>query len=301
MLRILFVDDHIPDNNIPDGELVTHYLDILQKNFHDYPYTEAAFRDRAVRGYPAMRQALKGLKSDNFDVVCENTFKDGMKRARTQKFDIAIVDLGWYLDPAVDSSERESAGWKIINEIFNADRVSGRTTACILYSNRLVDDRGIVSKAAELGVLPVLKHIEGDKSPVDVAVDGLRAAASYLAATIEQASGEKAFWRRAREIESWSSAVADEALRNFRRWSAIISVAFVVSLVLIGSGIILALTGSVKIGIVTSVTSTVTAVFSQLARPWYRESQKNVVDMQEKLLGEIKNFRAASSVGKAAA
>ena len=300
MLKVLFADDHIPDMNVPESELTAHYLRVIQERFHEWPYTDAAFRDRAIRGYPAMLQAFKGLKSDNFDVVCANTLDDARKLAQTDKFDIAIVDLGWFLDPAVSSAERESAGWGIVDDIGKADRQTGRETACIIYSSRLLDDPRIVAQAAQHGLLPVLKYIEGDKSPVDVAVDSLRAAVSYLGAVIEQATPEKALQRRVREIECWLTAAADEALRNLRRWSAIISVAFVASLALIGVGIVLALVGRTGIGIVTSVTSTITAVFSRLARPLYKEAQRNVTETQRKLEEEIKKLRSVSQPTKAA-
>ena len=93
----------------------------------------------------------------------------------------------------------------------------------------------------------------------------------------------------------------DEALRNLRRWSAIISVAFVASLALIGVGIVLALVGKTGIGIVTSVTSTITAVFSRLARPLYKEAQRNVTETQRKLEEEIKKLRSVSQPTKAVA
>lgn len=74
---------------------------------------------------------------------------------------------------------------------------------------------------------------------------------------------------------------------------------FVASLVLIGVGLILALFGNVRTGVVTSVTSTITAVFSKLARPLYKEALGNVTDMQRKLVDEIKNLRPTSHPGKA--
>lgn len=300
MLRVLFADDHIPDSNVPESELTTYYLRFIQERFNEWPYTDASYRNRAVCGYPAMRQAFKGLKSDNLDVVCANTLDAARKLAQTDKFDIAIVDLGWFFDPAVSSTERESAGWRIVDDIEKADRNMGRKTECIIYSSRLLEDPRIVAQAAQHGKLPVLKFIEGAKSPVDVVVESLRAAVGYLGAVIEQTTPEKALQRRTREIEQWFNAVSDEALRNLRRWSAMIAVAFVISLTLIGAGIILALAGQVKIGVVTSVTSIITALFSKLARPLYKEAQLDIKDLQRKLLEELKKVRSGSQPTNAA-
>jgi hypothetical protein len=290
----LFADDHIPDSTVPEQELLSHYGRILQERF---PEANDSWRDRAARGYPAMLQAVKGLRDDDLQVACANTRDEAKRLVQSEVFDVAVVDLGWYLDASIEPGLRASAGWEILSEINTADAKLQRRTACILYSSRLVDDPRIVPQAAQRGLLPVLKYIEGNKSPCDVAVDSLRAAVNYLRAKIEidRASPSAERLRRLHDIEDRLNAAADSSLRTLGWASAVVITAFAASLALIVVGLVFALAGKVQVGLVTSIAGTIITVFSQLTRPLFDKAQTNVETTKNELIAEMNELRMVSN------
>ncbi len=111
-LRILFADDHIPDDNIPDADIAK----TLKKQ---HPRLRPDQIDESV----AVRKAVTILRDANYDVTVSGTFKDTLELISRSHFDIAVVDLGWVDDDTL-KGEKLNAGWKICAALDEADKKS---------------------------------------------------------------------------------------------------------------------------------------------------------------------------------
>src|SRR5436190_16266541 len=101
-LKILFADDQIPDENIPDDEINKS----LKEQHPDWPA-------RFINAFVAMRQSVKTLRGAGYDVIVARTYKDALELIKHSHFDIAIVDLGWFADATLTPKQTEYAGWDI--------------------------------------------------------------------------------------------------------------------------------------------------------------------------------------------
>lgn len=147
-MRVLFADDQIPEDDIPDDKVVQT---LRQK----YPRPED---EGFVRAFEVMRRARRAVSEDN-EVTVARTLEEALSVARTQDFDVAIIDLGWFADPAVGEADRATAGWKIANTLDEADRQhpDRPPTAQIIYSARFDTQPQLGEMAARKGKLPFLK------------------------------------------------------------------------------------------------------------------------------------------------
>jgi hypothetical protein len=147
-LTILFADDQIPDENIPN-----HDLGNVLKNQHpDWPpgFIDAFF---------AMRQAIKVLRIAGYAVTVARTYGEALDLIGKHHFDIAIVDLGWFADGALSADQQEYAGWDICAAIDEADKkLQSAPTLQIVHSNRFDQDAALAMQAADMGKLPLYKN-----------------------------------------------------------------------------------------------------------------------------------------------
>src|SRR5690349_15121232 len=124
-LKILFADDQIPDETIPDAE-------IKESLKAQHPHWSPGF----INAFVAMRQSVKTLRGAGYEVIVARTYKEALKLAKRSHFDIAIVDLGWFADESLPPNQKEYGGWDICDAIDEADESSpAEPTLQIIYSN----------------------------------------------------------------------------------------------------------------------------------------------------------------------
>ncbi len=160
-LSILFADDQIPDESIPDSDLKRV---LAERNPHWGP--------RFINAFSAMRQAVKVLRNAGYAVSVAYTYQDALDLIRTKHFDMAIIDLGWFADAALSRDQQEYAGWDLCAAIDEANKLSGAaSTLQIIHSNRFDEDAALAMQAADMGKLPVFKsYTEANRQALRAAV-----------------------------------------------------------------------------------------------------------------------------------
>lgn len=144
-LKILFADDQIPDDAIPDADLA-QVLSLRN------PHWPANF----LRAFVEMRRTVRTLQKAGYAVMTVHTYSDAMSLAKDRHFDIAIVDLGWFADESL--SDPDYAGWDICEAIDDGNQArADPPTPQIIYSNRFAQDTHIGVRAASQGKLPFYK------------------------------------------------------------------------------------------------------------------------------------------------
>ena len=104
LLKILFADDHIQQY------LSDQY--IRDRIEEQSPGLSRDERSRLMMEHKAYLQvlprAVEALKDDGYEVIPVYSYREAMREATNTRFDIAIVDMGWYLDkelpPAVQKT-----------------------------------------------------------------------------------------------------------------------------------------------------------------------------------------------------
>lgn len=241
MLRVLFADDHLPDEGVQGPDIESHYRAVIQERFAD---ETDGFRERAVRGYPVLRDALEHLRLDGYDVAPANTLAHTLKLASKEQFDVAIIDLGWFMQRELDYNLRQFGGWQIVDEIERSDAKTGHVTRKILYSSRLNERAELIPTAVKKGLLPLLKHTgveDTQLTPEEVARENLRAAVRYLEKEIDQVPDAERELRHA-------------ILKSFQQWERISQAAPVVAIALWILAVVMAvLTQNVAVSAVPTV------------------------------------------------
>jgi hypothetical protein len=277
-LKVLFADDHIPDDKIPTSS-IEELVHVQRPDLNDAD----------VRACRPMRNSVEKLKdADGFDVTIANRYADALRLAQGDRFDIAIIDLGWFLDDALPDGDRASAGWKIA-EAVQAAVADGRAapTAQILYSNRLAEDRSIADRAARQNMLPVYKSFD------ESGTNALRAAVKYLEAFMNQPAFARA--RRLEELRGQMASIDETALKRLAMWTWLTMAGVGLSLALVLVGVGLALSGNTPVGVVTAATSALAGVVSRLLLGQLKEARQDVKTSRAKLQEEAKSLERASA------
>ena len=147
MLRVLIADDQIPDDDIPDGDVLTHARE-------RYPQASDGF----IQAFGVMREAVNILR-DGCNVTVAWRFGRALDLIQSERFDVAIIDLGWAGDAEVPRRDERTAGWKLIDALRDADarHPDRQPTAQIIYSSRFEIHPNLGQEAAEKGILPFYK------------------------------------------------------------------------------------------------------------------------------------------------
>ena len=134
-LKVLYVDDHIPDDNIPDAR-----DEIRQTLRKRHPKWSDEGIEEWTTIYYCARQ-VKNTLGESYDVTTENEHQKAMKLAEDSHFDVAIVDVGWFNDEKRKQRPNfDNAGWEICDKIEETDqKLHCRPTLQIAYSQRFVE------------------------------------------------------------------------------------------------------------------------------------------------------------------
>jgi CheY-like chemotaxis protein len=169
-----------------------------------------------------VEHAVIALRAQGHEVVTAHTFEEAKDWAQRGGFDVAVIDLGWYMDRDFvrqhGKTEAGNAGWNLDDLVVKQSPDAVR----ILYTTRTSDKDGesIVARAAEKKMLLVKKYDSGSQQH-------LASVATFVAQRVAEA--------RAGQVQK------ERSRRLFR---ALISVTAMMAMVLLAAGLLWALTRS---------------------------------------------------------
>jgi hypothetical protein len=274
-IKILFADDQIPHDSIPDDKI----REVLKSSHQSWD-------DAFIRAFVLMRQTVRKLRDSGHDVTVANTFERTLSLVHEQHFDVAIVDLMWASDESIPTQEeRDNAGWRIGEAIEKADSVLSPTspTAIVIYSSRFASQPAISSAAAARRWLPFFKIYSGNHQSQEAGREALQALIVWFERFFEVSPPSA---RKQRASELVGRAAVDnlrEASSSRRRWDLLTALAVILSLLLVIAGGIVALAGRVEVGIVTSLCGAVTGLVPVLLFRPLRDSTEDIQRTYEKL------------------
>jgi hypothetical protein len=270
-IRILFADDQIPDDKIPDDKIES----ILKEQHPDWPTS-------FIAAFLVMRKAVKTLRDSGYDVIVATKHRQAMELAKKGGYNMAIIDLGWYADDELSESQQPYSGWDISEVLELSDKETGRRTPQIIYSNRFAEDSAISIKAADERKLPLYKIYseEGHQA--------LRATVRFIEANVSTDPF----------LESMRNSLLQcliEPLNQQRKWFNLTILFVGLSFVLLLIGLVTAIYGNTNIGIMTSVSSIITAAISSLLYKQLDNTEKILEQNRDVLINLSKEREVHSS------
>jgi hypothetical protein len=267
-MRVLFADDQLPDADIPDERV----FEVMSQRFPDDP--------DFVRAFQVMRKAYQAVSEDN-DVVMANRYSEAIELARTQAFDVAIIDLGWFADPSLREIDRPTAGWKIADALDDADERHPQLpeTAKIIYSARFDTEPQLAERAASRGRLPFLKpyqdrftmplgsqtaHVDSADA-VDAACQTLRATLSFIDHTRRDRMSPAN--RVNRDLDVLRSAATEglaHAVDRDNKWDRLTRILLLVAVLIVLAGVVGLFFLGVPQGAVTAAVGIVVGLIPRL-------------------------------------
>ena len=266
MARILFADDQIPESDIPDSRISSH------------------------EGRE-MRKAVQKLKDAGYHVDVARTLKEAIDQVKKTHYDIAIIDLGWYLDESIPRSERPAAGWKICEAVTEANEAifaskptkqRMKPTFQIMHSQRFMGDATITMQAASRGALPVFKDFK------EVSHEALVAAVKFVEENAIEKSIEEVRQTLAIEIARQSTGIMMQELvmplEQHRKWFNLTFTFVAASVALLLIGVITAIFGNLPVGTLSSIGSIISGVISALLFRQLQKSQESAIVNRDVIL-----------------
>lgn len=168
-LRILVADDQIPPEDLSEQafreKIIAQYGDTQQcRNF----LKQCAF----------MGGIVQSLRDVGYHVTPARFHSDARRIINENEFDLAIIDLGWYMDDSLPETTRPAAGWSLCEELDEKDERSHRRTPQIIFSSRFPTEPELSREAARRQKLPVFKEA------TDIVRNSLIAAVGFVDATL---------------------------------------------------------------------------------------------------------------------
>ena len=272
-LKILFADDQIPDENIPD--------DKIKKSLKEqHPGWDTRFINDCV----AMRRSVNTLRDAGYEVIVARTFADALELIKHLHFDVAIVDLGWYADETVTPNQQKNKGWDICAAIDEVNKNSqSKPTLQIVYSNQFDEDASMSMQAADGGKLPVFKNYNKATDQV------LRASVKFIETYLTSRSPQEQFAIKAvDDLQQMMIKSLMEPLAQQKQWSQLTLICVVVSVLLILVGAASAIFWNIQVGTLSTVSSILTGIISSLFFTQLQRSQKTLEKNQEIIRQEFK-------------
>ena len=296
-MRVLFADDQIPDDEIPDKDLYETIKKKYQTTDEDVRFIEA---------FKVMRRAKRAVSEDN-KVTVARRFKDALSLVRNQDFDVAIIDLGWYADDSISETiERSQAGWVIADALDEADQQHPERspTAQIIYSARFNSSPGLGEIAANKGRLPFLKPYE-EQATISLksrertkeredreaaACQSLRATLSFIGHLRASAASS--------QVNRSLDLLLNEAEQGVKRAAKRESRWDFLTLILVSASIAIVLTGVIGLfffgvpqGAVTAAVGIVVGLIPKLMYGELRETRKQIQTATENLTALVEQAR----------
>lgn len=272
-LKILFADDQIPNETVPDhkviAELKKYYPlnEWLSKRLTKEQYEEW------IGDFPKMRQAVSVLRDAGYEVDVARTSEEAQSLINKNHYDLAIVDLNWWGDKAIDEQKKLAYGYQICNAIDEANnRKHLAFTHEIIYSSRFEREAELSTDAAREGKLPLVKK----KS--EAGHQNLKATVMFLESLINSSNPEVIERKRQEDSLDEVKKHWDDLRNQLKQWFAL-TIAFVaIGFAVILGGVVGVMLGNVEVGAITAAGGAVTTAASGLL---FKQLQK-LQDLVEK-------------------
>lgn len=274
-LRIFVADDQIPPSDVPEQEF---QKDILAK-YGDNPQNRE-FIEQCV----FMGKIVKALRDSGYLVTTARKYGDAAKEISRGEFDLAIIDLGWYMDYSIPEEKRPSAGWPLCQQLDDKDQRTGKQTPQILFSSRFPKEPELSQMAARRQKLPIFKEA------TETARNSLMAAVGFVDVTLSaQLSGTSASSSHFdKELQNIALSLFKEPLRDYRRWAFLTLLFVAISLALLVAGVALVYRKAADVALLSSITSLVSGTISTLLYTRLRSAQAAVENVRRVVLKQLK-------------
>lgn len=298
MLRVLFADDQIPADSIPTEDIRS----VLRER---HPEWNPGF----INAFVVMRQVVNVLR-DGYHVTVADSVGAAMQLINEEHFDIAIVDLGWWADPAVPPAHKGTAGWAITDAIEAADalRPDCVPTAQIVYSARFVDHPEISVRASKAGRLPFFKPYgerysipsledldEETGNGVEAATHALHAAVSFIEHLRTVMIGSVEERQRRSDARAVRDAVVDgwrQSVERERKWDLLTRSFVTVGVLLVVLGALCAFFWRVEVAVVTAVSGIVTSLIPKLLYGQLLETRTEIGRCRDEIMKYLNSQRS---------
>lgn len=274
-LRILVADDQIPDEGLSEQDFRKKFFAKHEGSSHNQ-----AFIDQCI----FMRRIVQALRDAGYQVAAARTYSDAEKKIRERKFDLAIIDLGWFMDSSLPEEARPAAGWSLCDKIDEQDARNGKRTPQILFSSRFPAEPELSREAARRQKLPIFKEA------TDTVRNSLLAAVGFVDATLAtQRSLPNSTSSYDEQIKNLALELLQEPLRDYRRWTSLSLVFVALSIVSLLAGVPLAYLGRVQVATLSSISSVVAGAISVLLYSRIKSAQNSVSLAQREVLKRLEN------------
>lgn len=273
-LRILIADDQIPPSNIPENEFRINFFRQYGDNAQNRAFMEQC---------KFMGEIVQALRDSGYRVTTARTYEQACTKISEDEFDLAIVDLGWYMDFSVPEDKRPSAGWELCQQLDDKAARNNTQIPQIVFSSRFPTHPELSRDAARQQKLPLFKEA------TPVVRNSLMAAVGFVESTLTaqktyEVNGKQRFER---ELEDIALSLFKEPLHDYRRWAKL-SLAFVaISLASLLLGAFFAYDGKIQVATLTSITSLLCSTISALLYKQLGSVQKSVEETRQLVLKEL--------------
>jgi CheY-like chemotaxis protein len=273
-LHILIADDQIPPGDMPEQEFRKR---LLAK--HGDNQQNRRFLDQCA----FMGEIVQALRDSGYRVTTARMYDDAVKEISSGCFDLAIIDLGWYMDCSLAEKDRPAAGWQLCQQLDDKDERSGRRTPQILFSSRFPTEPELSREAARRQKLPMFKE-----ATVTVR-NSLIAAVGFVDATlsVQQSDRSTSPNHFNQELQKIALAFFKEPLSDYRRWATLTLVFVAISLLSVLAGIALAYGNKIPVATLSSITSLVSGAISALLYRRLASAQRAVEAARREILKQL--------------
>lgn len=274
-LHIFIADDQIPPEDMPEQEFRKRVL----SRYGDNPKNRD-FLNQCM----FMREIVQGFRNCGYIVTAARTIADARKAISDGSYGLAIIDLGWYMDPSVPEKDRYAgAGWSLCALIDKKDQLEGKKTPQIVFSSHFPKDPQLSHEAAKGQKLPIFKEATA------TCRDSLMAAVSFVESSLAAQNQGGDFER---ELERVVLGLIREPLVEYRRWALLTLVCVAASFVLLLSGVILAHFKPANLSVLSSATSLVTGTVGALLYKRLGSAQNALTDLRKELFVQLSKRQA---------
>ena len=284
ILRIFIADDQIPPSDVPEEEfrksLIAKYGDTENRAFLE----QCQF----------MREIVQDLRDRGYQVTVARKYRDAEKEISRGEFDLAIIDLGWYMDSSLRQDEMGSAGWSLCKRLDEKDAQSGKRTPQIIFSTRFPKHPELSLMAAQRQKLPLFKEA------TDNVLNSLMAAIGFVEATLaaQQSASSASSSHFDQELQNIALSLFKEPLQNYRQWASLTLFFVAISLALVVAGVAYGYAHSQPAAYVGAFSSLLGSAISALLFKQLRSAQAALESLRREVLKQLKEH--ASQVSNAA-
>ncbi len=233
--------------------------------------------EQRVQGL-ALQQSVELLENVGHNVTITRTFQDALEmiNAPEQYFDVAVIELGWEADLALEQNKRHSAGWDLCEAIENVNKSrkfkpTEKPTLKVICSDRLAKDSAIGITAANRGILPIYNQYNENTAQM------LRAVIKFIESGLTSSPLDELARKILEEDRDTLNSYLNQPLADYKKWFNLTLVLILVSVVLLLGGIVGLFLGYVQLGILSSAISLVNGITSILLFRELDQLEKSVI------------------------